>query len=205
MTRREFVERCVSTGALFLASPGLAVASEALADAHPQRTPTPGAELGPFFKAGAPATTSLTLPGDPGLPLAVTGRVVDTRGEPAPEAIIEVWQANNAGLYDVEGYHYRAHLVAGADGSYRFNTVLPGHYPGRVAQHIHYRVSAPGLSPLVTQLYFATDPAFEGDPDKNYRKDPIIRSRELIRPVTVATSGNSVLAAVTFELVLARS
>lgn len=118
--------------------------------------------------------------------------------------MVEVWQADHAGLYDLEGYRYRSQLVAGPDGTYRFETVMPGHYPGRQAQHIHYRVSAPGAKTLVTQLYFATDPVFEGDPDKNYGKDPIIKSRELIRPVTLKPTAASDIAVVTFELVLAR-
>jgi protocatechuate 3,4-dioxygenase beta subunit len=204
LTRRELVDRCLSTGALLLASPGLAQAAESLADSE-KLTATPGGELGPFFKPGAPTTTSLVVPGDHGLALDVSGRVLDTRGEPLADAVIEVWQANNLGLYDNQGYHYRGRLVAGVDGGYRFHTLLPGHYPARVAQHIHYRVSAPSAKTLVTQLYFATDPVFEGDPAKNYVKDPVIGSRELIRPVTLTTTGSSILAAVTFETVLLRA
>jgi protocatechuate 3,4-dioxygenase beta subunit len=63
-------------------------------------------------------------------------------------------------------------------------------------------VSAPGHKTLVTQLYFATDPAFEGDPDKNYNKDPLVESRELIRPVMVYPAPDSLRAAVNFEIVL---
>jgi len=79
---------------------------------------------------------------------------------------------------------------------------MPGHYPDRVAQHIHYKVTAPGHRDLVTQLYFATDPAFEGDPDKKYVKDPILHSRELIRPVTVFADPQLIRASVVFEVVL---
>ena len=82
---------------------------------------------------------------------------------------------------------------------------MPGHYPGRLAQHVHFKISEPGHKPLVTQLYFATDPAFEGNPDKNYVKDPIVRSRELIRPVTIAGDPGAPRAIVTFEIVLERA
>jgi protocatechuate 3,4-dioxygenase beta subunit len=204
LTRRELIERCLSTGALLLVSPALAGSAEVLADSHPQRSPTPSNELGPFFKKGAPASTALAAPGDPGVPLVVSGRVLDTRGEPLAGAVVEIWQANHVGVYDLEGYHYRSRLLASADGGYHFETVMPGHYPGRMAQHIHYRVSAPGAKTLVTQLYFATDPIFEGDPDKNYTKDRLVESRELIRPVTFGASGNPAAAAVTFETVLVR-
>jgi protocatechuate 3,4-dioxygenase beta subunit len=71
-----------------------------------------------------------------------------------------------------------------------------------VCQHIHYKVSAPGHKTLITQLYFATDPVFEGDPDRNYRKDPLLQTRELIRPVSVFADPHSIHAAVLFEIVL---
>ena len=80
----------------------------------------------------------------------------------------------------------------------------PGHYPARGCQHIHYVVTAPGHKPLVTQLYFATDPVFDGDPDKNYGKDPLIISRELVRPVTLTGDPKTIQAAVQFDVVLER-
>ena len=204
ITRRELIERSLSLGGLLLVSPALAGSAAALADPHPQLSPTPNNELGPFFKKGAPTAAVLAEAGDPGVPLKVSGRVLDTRGEPLAGAVVEVWQANHLGLYDLETYHYRSRLIAAGDGSYGFQTMMPGHYPGRVAQHIHYRVSAPGVKTLVTQLYFATDPAFEGDPGKNFAKDPLVESRELIRPVTLGTAGGAPLAMVTFETVLVR-
>jgi protocatechuate 3,4-dioxygenase beta subunit len=81
---------------------------------------------------------------------------------------------------------------------------MPGHYPARVCQHIHYLVTAPGCKALTTQLYFGTDPVFQGDPARNFTKDPLIQSAELVRPVkmTKSTTGNR--ADVTFELVLER-
>ena len=77
-----------------------------------------------------------------------------------------------------------------------------GHYPARVCQHIHYVVTAPGHQPFVTQLYFATDPVFEGDPDRNYTRDPLIQGRDLVRPVTLVGDPKEIHAAVDFELVL---
>jgi len=105
-------------------------------------------------------------------------------------------------LYDLDGYHYRTKLTTPADGKYEFSSVMPGHYPARVCQHIHYAVTAPGYRPLVTQLYFATDPVFEGDPDKNFVRDPLITSRELVRPVTLVGDPKDIHAAAKFELVL---
>jgi protocatechuate 3,4-dioxygenase beta subunit len=79
---------------------------------------------------------------------------------------------------------------------------MPGHYPERVCQHVHYLVTAPGHRPLVSQLYFATDPVFEGDPVKNFGRDPLITTAELVRPVMLAGDPADVRAVVTFDLVL---
>jgi protocatechuate 3,4-dioxygenase beta subunit len=140
--------------------------------------------------------------GDAGMPLTVAGGVYDTRGDLVPEAKVEVWQTDNAGHYDNEGYRYRAVLMPGASGKYSFDSVMPGHYPQRVCQHVHYLVTAPGHKPLITQLYFATDPLFEGDPDKNYTRDPLITSRELVRPVMIKGDPKEIVAAVKFDLVM---
>jgi protocatechuate 3,4-dioxygenase beta subunit len=205
LSRRELVERCLATGALFLApSLPLAFASPLLADdvANPA---TPHAELGPFYKRRAPHTLALAPAGAPGVPLRVEGVVLDTRGDKLEGALLEVWHASAAGLYDNDGYLYRGAIDAGTGGVYAFDTVLPGHYVGRVCQHVHYRVTAPGHKPLVTQLYFATDPAFDGDPDRNYTKDPLVTSRELVRPVALSGDAAAVRAKVKFELCLERA
>jgi len=194
LTRRALMEAGLSVGVGIVAAPALGADPALLAS-------TPENELGPFYKRGAPNVTDLVVSGDRGLPLVVSGRVLDRSGKPLSGAVLEVWHADPRGIYDLEAYRYRARLVAGAEGTYRFRTLMPGHYPERVAQHIHYRVSAPGRKVLVTQLYFATDPAFAGDPDHNYSKDPILEDRRLIRPVTLDDSGGS-HAAVVFDTVL---
>jgi protocatechuate 3,4-dioxygenase beta subunit len=167
-----------------------------------KRRATPANGLGPFYKTGAPQSDRLSRPGDPGLPLAVSGAVYDTRGNTLPGATLDIWQADAFGKYDATGFHYRGKFLAGQSGAYSFETSMPGHYPERVCQHIHYKVSAPGHKTLVTQLYFATDPVFEGDPERNYSKDPVLESRELIRPVRVFADPESIHAAVQFEITL---
>ena len=57
---------------------------------------------------------------------------------------------------------------------------------------------------LVTELYFATDPVLEGDPAKNYSRDPVLQTPELIRPVMLAGDPNEVHAKVQFELCIER-
>lgn len=202
--RRELLEKCMALGVVTSTANLLpSTIAEGWAQSESRsRTPTPMAELGPFYKRLAPATHTLRQSGDPGMDLAVTGAVFSTRGEAIPSATVEVWQTNHIGLYDTEGYHYRAKLSSDAKGGYDFTSVIPGHYPARVCQHVHYLVTAPGFKPLTTQLYFATDPVFEGDPDKNYTRDPLITSRELVRPVTLLGDPKDIRAGVRFELVL---
>ena len=207
ITRRESLLQCIALGSLRLV-PGLALAQTVFAVEAQEKNrtlkPTPWNEIGPFYKRLAPNNTLLRSPNDPGLPVTVSGRVFDIRGEPLPGSRIEVWQADHLGLYDLDGYRYRASLSADSAGAYSFDSVMPGHYPARVCQHIHYVVTAPGHKPLITQLYFATDPVFEGDPDRNYTRDPLIRSRELVRPVTISGDPKAIQANVNFELVLER-
>jgi protocatechuate 3,4-dioxygenase beta subunit len=117
--------------------------------------------------------------------------------------VVELWHADHAGHYDVDGNHFRAQLIAGADGSYAVSTIMPGHYPDRVCQHVHFVVRAPEHAPLVTQLYFASDPVFDGDPRANFSRDPLIGDPALIRPVTIVESGSSSMAKCQFDLVLA--
>ena len=203
LTRRDLLERCAALGVLtFASSMPVSALAAAWDDAEKKRQPTPFCELGPFYKRQAPHTSILRAAGDAGMPLALSGVVYDTRGDLVPDAKLEIWQTDNAGQYDIEGYRYRAVLEPGAKANYTIESVMPGHYPARVCQHTHYLVTAPGHKPLITQLYFATDPVFEGDPDKNYTRDPLITSRELVRPVMIKSDSQQTIAVVNFDLVM---
>jgi len=202
-SRRDLLERCAVFGAVTLASSiSLPVLVEAWDAAEQKKQPTPFCELGPFYKREAPNTSTLRNSGDAGMPLTVSGVIYDTRGTIIPDAKLEIWQTDNDGHYDIEGYRYRALLNPGAKGSYSIDSVMPGHYPQRVCQHVHYLVTAPEHKSLITQLYFATDPVFDGDPDMNYSRDPLITSRELVRPVVIKGDPKQIIAAVNFDLVM---
>jgi protocatechuate 3,4-dioxygenase beta subunit len=206
LTRGELLQQCVASG-LLMVSPVLPPSSLlALFEAVEtgRRKPTPPNQMGPFFKKRAPRRSQLREPGDPGLPLLVSGTIWNTKGEELPNASLQVWHADHQGKYDLAGYRFRAELATTGAGAYRYETILPGHYPDRVAQHIHYAISAPGHRALVTQLYFATDPVFEGNPDQNFVKDPLVESRELIRPVMLLAGKGPVQAAVQFDICLER-
>ena len=193
LNRREILQKCLALGSITLIASSSRAAMLLAFE-----------ELGPFYKKRAPETATLRAPGDPGMPLSVSGQILDTRGEKLPNVVLEVWQTDHLGHYDLDGYRYRAKLPADNSGNYKFESVMPGHYPDRVCQHIHYLVTAPGHKPLVTQLYFATDPVFEGDPDKNFNRDPLIHNRELVRPVMLVGDPKDIHAAVNFELCLER-
>lgn len=204
LSRRDLLERCAVFGAL-VTLPGFDIEGvSAFWSQAERRKPTPPNALGPFYKKRAPATRMLRADGDAGMSLAVSGRVIDTRGEAVRDATVEIWHADHGGHYDLAGYRFRANVPIDRDGRYQVDTIMPGHYPDRVCQHVHYLVTAPGHKPLVTQLYFATDPVFEGDPDKNLSRDPLVESRELVRPVTIAGDPKAMYAAVSFELCLER-
>jgi protocatechuate 3,4-dioxygenase beta subunit len=204
LERREFLERAAQAGALLFAAPlSLVSVSQALAAAA--RKPTPADALGPFYRRLAPHQAVLRAPGDPGLPLKLAGIVYSDSGATLPRASVELWQTNASGQYDTVGNRYRTALLADAKGGYGVESVIPGHYPGRVCQHVHYLVRAEGHKPLVTQLYFATDRVFDGDPDRNYTRDPLCTSRELVRPVVLTGEPKAIVASVSFDLVLERA
>ena len=206
LTRRDILQKCLALGSVVIAShfsPEEMLA--AFQNREKQvRKPTPPNALGPFYKRLTPVNNMLRAPGDPGMPLTLSGQVFNTRGDVVSDATIEIWQTNHRGHYDLEGYRYRGKLNVDKAGAYSFESVIPGHYPDRICQHTHYLVMAPGHKALVTELYFATDPVFEGDPAKNYSRDPVLQTPELIRPVMLACDPNEVHAKVQFELCIER-
>ena len=120
--------------------------------------PAASAPLGEFYKPGAPErVTFLADPSETGAAVRITGLLTaaDTcRRQPA--ALIEVWQADASGRYDMDTMKLRGTFKPDALGRYQFDTVVPGHYGDR-ARTIHFRVTNKGYEPRVTQLFFAGD------------------------------------------------
>ena len=110
---------------------------------------------GPYYRAGAPARSSLVEPGMAGTPIRISGRVFDQNCTPLAGARVDFWQADANGVYDNAGYTLRGYVVTDDDGSYVLDTIEPGVYPGR-PPHIHVKVfAADGRELLTTQMYFA--------------------------------------------------
>src|SRR3954467_9927021 len=79
LSRRDLLEKCAALGAISVLRPlSLPNALDAWEAQLPKR-PTAWNELGPFYRRGAPNQSQLRRPGDVGLPLRVTGRVLSTR------------------------------------------------------------------------------------------------------------------------------
>jgi catechol 1,2-dioxygenase len=89
--------------------------------------------IGPFYRFGAPFQTKLAGANEPGERLIISGRVLgsDCRSR-LPNALIEVWQANQAGHYDTNkpgdftervDFHLRGMMLTDQQGNYEFETV----------------------------------------------------------------------------------
>ncbi|WP_407111272.1 carbohydrate-binding protein [Streptomyces sp. DSM 116494] len=119
--------------------------------------PTPDQMEGPYFKPDSPPRTDLVTPGTPGTPLTVSGYVFGRDCVPLSGVLLDFWQADHAGAYDMAGYTFRGHQFTGATGAFTLRTIVPGLYPGRT-RHIHVKAQAPGEPVLTTQLYFPGEP-----------------------------------------------
>ncbi|GAA2849716.1 maleylacetate reductase and hydroxyquinol 1,2-dioxygenase domain-containing protein [Pseudonocardia halophobica] len=164
------------------------------------RTPdtTPSAVLGPFYVEGPPelpqgADVSAGLPGTP---LYVDVTVTDTEDRPVPDAVVDVWQSNEDGFYDVQlpdldGPVLRGRLRTDAEGRLRFRSILPSEYPipddgpvgamlraaGRHpyrAPHLHFMIDAPGHRRLITQLFVRGGKYLDSDAVFGVKEDLIV-------------------------------
>ncbi len=158
-----------------------------LVDAINNRKPSGASEstvLGPFHVEGAPelpmgANICLDAKGED---MVVSGRILDTEGKPVAGAVIDVWQANDEGFYDVQqkgiqpDFNLRGVFRTGPDGRYWFRAVKPKFYPipddgpvgkllGQLGRHpyrpahLHYIIKADGFETLTTHIF---------DPDDRY-------------------------------------
>lgn len=125
-------------------------------------TLTPAQTEGPYYLAGAPMKASLVEAGMAGTRVLLTGRVITSQCAPVAGAIVDVWQADDAGAYDLKGYRLRGKVTADAQGNYAIETILPGLYPGRT-RHIHVKISIPGGATVTTQVYFPNENANKTD------------------------------------------
>lgn len=134
--------------------------------------------IGPFFPSAFSQGTSDLTKNDGkiarGQHIVLAGRVLELGGAPTVNTIVEIWQPDAAGVFRHSldprcpqadpGFFGWGRAKTGADGSYRFRTVLPGAYENRVP-HVNMMVLAIGLTRrLVTTAFFSEQPELASDP-----------------------------------------
>jgi hydroxyquinol 1,2-dioxygenase len=124
--------------------------------------------------------------GAPGEPAFIGGTVRAADGKPIANAVVDVWQADGDGIYDVQytdkngALFARGRLRTDADGKYWFKSILPefysiptdgpvgewirrsGRHPFRPA-HLHFMIQAPGHEKLVTHVFRSDDKYLDSD------------------------------------------
>ncbi len=130
---------------------------------------------GPFFKPNSPLKNDFRDSGVTGTPVKLTGFVLDRKGRPIPNALLDFWHADANGEYDFNGFRCRGHQFAGPDGKYALETIMPGLYPGRT-RHYHVRLQAAHGPILSTQLYFPGQA--RNSTDSLYKRDLLLKIRE---------------------------
>jgi hydroxyquinol 1,2-dioxygenase len=178
-TRQEFI--------LLSDTLGVSMLTIALNHAKPAGA-TEATVFGPFHTEDAPSVESgADIAGNaPGLPMFVRACVRGLDGTPIADADVDVWQADEEGLYDVQrpelGDERRARAVLRTDaqGCVSFRSVVPtaypiptdgpvgsmlvatGRHPWRPA-HLHFVIRATGYQTLITQLFKDPDPYLDSD------------------------------------------
>ena len=148
--------------------------------------PTPSQTIGPFFHdALLDEDRSEMVPPDHPMAVRIEGTIYDGAGEPVPDAMVEIWQADEAGRYadatdNPNTFSGFGRAGTDADGRFSFVTVKPGPVPDGSLQapHIMVSVFARGLlKRLVTRIYFpdengsnARDPVLLSIDDPEFRK-----------------------------------
>ncbi|MCX5353901.1 intradiol ring-cleavage dioxygenase [Streptomyces mirabilis] len=144
--------------------------------------------LGPFHLTRSPIRAlgaNIDLVGR-GEPCVVSGRVLGKGGTPLPGAVLDVWQADSEGYYDVQqpdvqpAGNGRGLFTADVEGRFWFRTCVPSPYPiptdGPVGEllratarhpyrpaHIHFIASAEGHAPVTTHIFVAGSDYLDSD------------------------------------------
>ena len=211
ITRRSFFSSVTigAAGVAALFTPG--VFAEQL-----MRTPTQ--EEGPFYPDKIPLDTDndLLIINDSITPAVgavthVSGRILDSRGDPIRNALVEIWQVdNNASYLHSKSDNYKrrdtnfqgfGRFMTGSTGEYYFRTIKPVLYPGRLAPHIHFAIKLKGRERFTTQMYIKGHPGNIRDGVLNAIRDPKVRELLIVDFTPVKASPIGELSA-KFDLVM---
>ena len=132
-------------------------------------TRTAAVEEGPFYPIKLPLDTDndLIIVNDSLTPAIgevahVSGRLLDSKGNPMKNALIEIWQCDATATYLRErprkakfdaNFQGFGRFLTGSTGEYYFRTIKPVPYQGRPAPHIHFKIKFKGHEPWNTQLF----------------------------------------------------
>ncbi|WP_328504632.1 catechol 1,2-dioxygenase [Streptomyces sp. NBC_00457] len=173
---------------------------------------------GPYYVPGAPELPSTgalpTRDNEAGTPLLFRGQVTGISGEPLPGALLEMWQADDDGLYSrfapgIPEWNLRGSIATDHEGRFAVTTIQPAPYQiptdgscGRLITaagwhawrpaHLHLKVSAPDHDPLTTQLYFKGGEHVQDDVAR------AVKPELVIDPSPTGNGGNQV----TYDFVL---
>jgi|CZKM01.1.fsa_nt_gi protocatechuate 3,4-dioxygenase beta subunit len=169
-SRRNFLHRLTLGAALF-------TVRGAFAEELTRKTAW--VEEGPFYPPKLPLDTDndLLIVNDSITPAVgeithLSGRLLDTRGEPIRNATIEIWEADTGGVYLADGrnrtksdsnFQGFGRFLTGTTGEYYFRTIKPTRYAGRLAPHIHFKIKVKGREPWTTQLFVNGFPSNQRD------------------------------------------
>jgi protocatechuate 3,4-dioxygenase beta subunit len=140
---------------------------------------TPSQTEGPFYPDKLPLDTDndLIVINEALTPAVgeisyLSGRILDARGGPIRNALVEIWQVDKNGSYlhtKSDNYAKRdtnfqgfGRFLTGSTGEYLFRTIKPVPYPGRTP-HIHFAIKLKGLEKFTTQCYLKGEPLNETD------------------------------------------
>ena len=165
-SRRRFLQQVAFAGGAALLAPG------AFAE---QLTLTPKQTEGPFYPDHLPLDTDndLIVVNDALTPAVgeithLTGRLLDAKGDPIKNAVVEIWQCDAHGVYLHSGsgnggaakrdgnFQGFGRFLTSKDGGYYFRTIKPVAYPGRTP-HIHFAIKMKGREKWTTQCYIKGD------------------------------------------------
>jgi protocatechuate 3,4-dioxygenase beta subunit len=194
-------------------------------------TSTESTVLGPFHMVESPERElgdEIALD-DKGTPCLVSGQVTGPDGEPLAGAVVDVWQANEDGFYDVQQPgiqppgNLRGLFTADEQGRFWFRSVVPRYYPipddGPVGQllaatgrhpnrpaHLHFIVTAPGYRPVTTHVFVADSPYLDSDAVFGVKESLVREVPEVDDPARAAEVGlPNPFRTLTFDLTLLRA
>ncbi|HYO08837.1 MAG TPA: protocatechuate 3,4-dioxygenase [Tepidisphaeraceae bacterium] len=191
LTRRRFLSRTM-LGTVAAATATTGLPTWALAE---ELVRTPRQTEGPFYPDRLPLDTDndLLIVNDSitsavGEVTHLTGRILDARGNPVRNAVVEIRQTDARGAYvhsesgnaDRRDKHFQGfgRFLTGSTGEYYFRTIKPVPYPGRTP-HIHFAIKPPGQERLTTQCYIKGHAQNAGDGVLRGVRDP--RQRESVQ------------------------